>query len=317
MQSKSIFVCNILLLWFYVIGLLINPTHSRHSPKEDFQEKSPYNQNLNDCTKTQYPTIQRKTNVKAILCPMFKDEEGFLSEWVAYYQMHGFDHIMMFDDESSDNSLVELKPWIDSGFVSIRSNWSNQNFDLANAFSNNEFKKMMAIKSLLETECKLYGIQHGYNITISLDIDEYVIPRKGGETVVDELYSWMNSTGRSVYCMDKLNFQSTPHILEPVNLLTIEAYHSRMRHPRRMSYYTTVAPKCAYQLHADFFTNYSSEFIARCCHFHGCEGTNFVKSHKFCSTHYGSEAWRVNGKGKPCKSNENIKSDIFKYLFNI
>lgn len=44
-----------------------------------------------------------------------RDEEGFLSEWVAYYQMQGFDHVIMFNDGSVDNSLVELQPWIDTG----------------------------------------------------------------------------------------------------------------------------------------------------------------------------------------------------------
>lgn len=270
--------------------------------QEEFQSKSPFNQHLPDCSKNKYVKIKKKTSAKAILCPMFKDEEGFLSEWVAYYQMHGFDHIMMFNDGSSDNSLDELKPWISSGFVSIVTNWTEDTVNLSPGFANNDFKKAMAIKALLESQCKLYGLVNGFNLTISLDLDEYVIPREPGVTVVDELYNWVTSTGRSAYCMDKMNFQQSPHTLEPVHLLTIEAYQSRMKQPRKMSYYTTVASKCAYRLSfplGDDFTNFTSEFVALCCHFHGCEGTNFIRNSKYCSTHYGNEAWRVNGKGKP------------------
>ena len=82
-------------------------------------KKNPYFQHFPNCT-AGYEKISKKTTARAILCPMFRDEEGFLSEWVAYYQMHGFDHIMLFDDGSTDRSLDEVQPWITTGFVSVR-----------------------------------------------------------------------------------------------------------------------------------------------------------------------------------------------------
>lgn len=302
-------MCDQLSLRYYIESILVlvsvwiilcTAKPNRKPPPEPFQEKSPFNQHLPDCTaeNKEYPYISKKTNAKAILCPMFKDEEGFLSEWVAYYQMHGFDHIMMFDDGSVDNSLVEIKPWIDSGFVSIKQNWTVESLNLHHGFRKNEFKKNMAMKALLETECKMHGISLGYDMTVSIDIDEYIIPKQIGTTVVDEMFGWFVETGRSAQCLDKLNFQEAPHTLEPVHLLTIEAYQTRMRQPRKMSYYTTVAVKCGYRLKADFFSNATSEFIAKCCHFHGCQGTDFIADSKFCTTHYGEEAVRVNGKGK-------------------
>ena len=54
-------------------------------------------------------------------------------------------------------------------------------------------------------------------------------------------------------------------------------------------------------MYADYFTNRTSEFVARCCHFHGCHGDDFEIGSKFCSSSFGSEAWRVNGKGKKWK----------------
>lgn len=92
----------------------------------DFKEKSPYNQYLPVCSDraSEKNRIVKKTTAKTIICPMFRDEEGFLSEWVAYYQMHGVDHVMLFDDGSVDRSLEEVKPWIDTGFVSVRTNWT-------------------------------------------------------------------------------------------------------------------------------------------------------------------------------------------------
>jgi hypothetical protein len=234
--------------------------------------KSPFNQNLPDCSKDDITYIEKKTKAKAIACPMIRDEEGFLSEWLAYYKIMGFDHIMIFNDGSIDKSTEELLPWINSGFVTLKSNWSVDDMKLRGPFVKNAFKKAMAVKAMLETECKLKAIEWGYQYFLSVDIDEYVIPAKSGVTFVDEFERWTNTTGRQVYCMGKYNFQSGPHVLEPVHLLMIEAYQSRMKLPAKMNYYTSVAPKCGYRFNGKESTNNSARFIAECCHFHGCQG---------------------------------------------
>ena len=116
---------------------------------------------------------------------MIKDEEGFLSEWVAYYQMHGFDHIVFFDDSSIDDGLVELQPWIESGFVTVRSNFSVDTVNLRSSLRNKAFKTSMGLKALLETQCKLEAIKLGYDYYFSLDLDEFVVPKLPGVTIVD------------------------------------------------------------------------------------------------------------------------------------
>lgn len=229
----------------------------------------------------------------------FRDEEGFLSEWVAYYEMHGFDHVMLFDDGSTDSSLAEVEPWIRSGFVSVYSNWTVASLNVSSAFTRNEFKKAMTVKALLERECKLQALRWGYLYFVSLDIDEYLVPNKEGETIVDELDNWFKSTKRSVYCIAKKNFQQSPHTLEPVNLLTIEAYQTRMPVISKMNYYMSVAPKCAYRLSGSDYRANSSEFIATCCHFHGCQGYDFIENSAFCTENHKNETWQLNGKGKP------------------
>lgn len=210
-----------------------------------------------------------------------------------------------------DQSLLEVKPWIDAGYVTVIANWTAtgnhmHSLNISDHFLRNEFKKNMAIKAVLETSCKLWAIKEGFDFHISLDIDEYIMPTAPGVTVVDDLVRWHNETGRGVYCIEKLNFQSAPHILEPVNLLQIEAYQTRVKSEKRMNYYTTVAPKCAYKLRSTEYTNTSAEFIAKCCHFHGCQGHDFTAWSTFCKDNFGNEAWRVNGKGKPWKDGMRI-----------
>ena len=56
----------------------------------------------------------------------------------------------------------------------------------------------MAVKAILESECKLKAIEWGYDYYLSVDLDEYVVPTAPGETFVDEVERWTNITGRQV-----------------------------------------------------------------------------------------------------------------------
>lgn len=98
--------------------------------------------------------------------------------------------------------------------------------------------------------------------------------------------------------MVKLNFPSSPHILEPINLLSIEAYQTRMKAPSKMNYYTSVAAKCGFLLTSPDYKNETSDFIARCCHFHGCQGTDFSTDTDVCHRKHSELAHIVSGKGK-------------------
>ena len=173
---------------FFLICLtLLSEGLREKALKNSKHELSPLYQHLPNCADGDYLEIRKKTEKKAIVCPMIRDEEGFLSEWVAYYQMHGFDHIIIYDDGSTDNGMVELKPWIESGFVSVKSNFSAIVQHLNPTLSSTAFKKSMAIKALLESDCKLEAIKMGFDYHISLDMDEYIVPVKPGETIVDEV----------------------------------------------------------------------------------------------------------------------------------
>ncbi len=48
-----------------------------------FDKKSPLYQHLPDCRKEgNFVRIAKKTTEKGLICPMFRDEEGFLAEFV-------------------------------------------------------------------------------------------------------------------------------------------------------------------------------------------------------------------------------------------
>jgi hypothetical protein len=80
----------------------------------------------------------------------------------------------------------------------------------------------------------------GYDIFISVDLDEFLFPISSKNTAIDELVDWFRDTQRRIMPLPKHNFNPIPHILEPINLLTIEAYQERTKDFNRMNYYKTV-----------------------------------------------------------------------------
>ena len=44
---------------------------------------------------------------KIMLCSHFKNEKGFLAEFVSYYKVHGFERIVFWDGNSTDNFRTE------------------------------------------------------------------------------------------------------------------------------------------------------------------------------------------------------------------
>ena len=269
-------------------------------------EKSPYFQHLPDCSKVSPSTyVWKKTASKGMVCPMVKDEEGFLSEWTAFYEMQGFDHVIFYDNNST-LPFTELAPWIASGFVEVRRNWwvNDSKLNAPKRKWKNKFDDMMRVKMLAEVDCKRTAVEMGYEIFVSLDMDEYVFPTRNDVTVMDELVWWFNTTTRGFVLLDKFQFPPTPHLLEPIQLLTIEAYQTRYPNANKMNYYTSVSNKVALRLqHAPEYSPETVQMMVHCCDFHGCGNSRFNST---CPKLLYSETGKITGKHRPWKQPPHI-----------
>ena len=49
----------------------------------------------------------------------FKNEAPYLDEWLAFCAAEGIDHVLLYDNASTDNAREVLRPWIHSGFVEL------------------------------------------------------------------------------------------------------------------------------------------------------------------------------------------------------
>ena len=164
----------------------------------------------------------------------------------------------------------ELNPWIESGFVQIVKNWWQGDRQIRGDKKLRYFE-MMRMKLLAEIECKRIAISLGIDIFVSLDLDEYLVPMNQSNTLIDELDEWFNATTRGVALLEKIQFPAVPHILEPINLLTIEAYQTKYPIEGKMNYYMTVSRKVAIKLFgAPEMNDSTTQMLIHCADFHGC-----------------------------------------------
>lgn len=61
-----------------------------------------------------------------VIAAMFKNEDGALKEWIEHNKYHGADHIYLIDDDSTDNSVQVIQPYIEEGYVTLfkANNWA-------------------------------------------------------------------------------------------------------------------------------------------------------------------------------------------------
>ena len=53
------------------------------------------------------------------VCAMFRDEAPYLAEWIAFHQLVGVEHFYLYNNNSSDDYLAALVPFVDEGLVSL------------------------------------------------------------------------------------------------------------------------------------------------------------------------------------------------------
>lgn len=47
------------------------------------------------------------------ICGIFKDEAFYLKEWIEYHKKAGVDHIYLYNNNSTDNYLTIIKPYLE------------------------------------------------------------------------------------------------------------------------------------------------------------------------------------------------------------
>lgn len=108
---------------------------------------------------------QMKYNVS--ICAIFKNEAPYLKEWLEFNHLIGIDHFYMYNNNSNDDYLKVLKPYIKKGLVTLVQWPYNQ-------------QQIQSYKDCIEKyagETKWLGF---------IDIDEFIVPKS-----TDSIYDFL------------------------------------------------------------------------------------------------------------------------------
>ena len=61
----------------------------------------------------------KKYKYKICICAIFKDEAKYLDEWIRYHLVIGIDHFYLYNNNSDDEYLKVLKPYIEKKIVDL------------------------------------------------------------------------------------------------------------------------------------------------------------------------------------------------------
>lgn len=102
-----------------------------------------------------------------------KNEEDYIKEWVAFHKVMGFDKIILYDNDSTDNMVEEIRPFIEEGYVIY-----NEIHGTA--------QQLNAYNDALKKYTKLF------KYLAFIDCDEFLFPVDPHETVLSVIEKTMN-----------------------------------------------------------------------------------------------------------------------------
>lgn len=112
---------------------------------------------------------ESKKKYRIAICCIFKNEAPYLREWLTYHKVVGVEHVYLYNNNSTDDYLEVLKPFIEEKFVTLIS-WPYDQAQIA------------AYKDCI-TKHKTDANWLGF-----IDVDEFVTPNED-----DNLFDFLNN----------------------------------------------------------------------------------------------------------------------------
>jgi hypothetical protein len=149
--------------------------------------------------------ILNRTNIDykytICICGMFKNEAKYLDEWIKYHLVIGVDHFYLYNNNSEDNFIEILQPYIDKGIIDLI-DWP---------FNHSQ---MDAYKDCYDKNRTIT------NWLTFIDIDEFICPI-ANDNIKSWLSSYKNYPGIAVYWKQ---FGSNGKLIHDKSQLVIEQY---------------------------------------------------------------------------------------------
>jgi len=142
---------------------------------------------------------------------LFKNESGALKEWIEHYLKFGVDHFYLVDNNSSDNYMQILRPYIDRGLISLYA-CSEEKYQLG---------ILRELTNILKNETIWVGV---------FDLDEFVYPQHS-KSIVDVIKKF--DTYEAIV-IPWLIFGSNAHVKQPESI--VKGFTKRMKYDGQYSH---------------------------------------------------------------------------------
>lgn len=99
------------------------------------------------------------------ICAIFKDEAKWFREWIEFHEMQGVTHFYLYNNNSQDHYLAVLKPYIDSGKVTL--------IDWTHTYDSNQADKWIQIQTGAYMDC-IHKFKKDADWIAFIDVDEFL-----------------------------------------------------------------------------------------------------------------------------------------------
>jgi Glycosyltransferase family 92 len=164
---------------------------------------------------------RRNTPTYLALCAIYRDEAPYLREWVEFHRLVGVERFFLYDNDSTDDHLDVLAPYIRDGIVTVR-HWPVQPGQAA-AYNDS-----------------LHRDRDDARWIAFVDVDEFLFS-PNGTRLPELLADFEQHPGVGVNCA---LFGPSGHEIRPPGLVT-ESYGRRLRSPRTRLIKSVVDPALA------------------------------------------------------------------------
>ena len=144
----------------------------------------------------------RKKKYSLGIVAIAKNEQDYIKEWVAFHKVQGVDKIILYNNDSTDNMVEEIKPFIEDGYVIYSE-------------IHGVIQQLNAYNDALKKYSKLF------KYLAFIDCDEFLFPVDEKETVLSVIKKTMKMDRHAGgICVNWVMYGSSGHETKPEGLLT-------------------------------------------------------------------------------------------------
>ena len=143
----------------------------------------------------------RKKKYNLGIVAIAKNEQDYIKEWIVFHKVQGVDKIILYNNDSTDNMVEEIKPFIEDGYVIY--------YEIHGVI-----QQLNAYNDALKKYSKLF------KYLAFIDCDEFLFPVNDNETILSVIEKTMNlDRNAGGICVNWVMFGSSGHEKKPEGFL--------------------------------------------------------------------------------------------------